>query len=367
MTYQVHPVANIFPAMSASEFDALKADIEAYGLREPIWTYGGQVIDGRHRMRACDELGVDVRANVYMGDDPVAFVISLNLHRRHLNESQRGMVAANLETLKHGERADRHANLHVSTVTREKAAQLLNVSPRTVAAAAKVRDEGAPELTEAVQSGRVSVSAASEFAELPEESKTAALSEIIATPEAAKEIVRDAVKAHVAHNSGNNEWYTPADYIEAARTAMGSIDTDPASSVIANERVQASTFFTIDDDGLCQKWQGNIWMNPPYAQPLISQFAEALVSKWASGEIKAACVLVNNATDTGWFKGMAEASSAICFTKGRVRFIDPQGKPSGSPLQGQAILYFGSDPKGFADQFCRFGYVYSCMPIRMAA
>jgi len=73
-----------------------------------------------------------------------AFVVSLNLHRRHLSESQRGMVAAKLETLEHGgnRRCDQDANLHVEPVTRAKAAELLNVSTRTVAAAAKVKDAG---------------------------------------------------------------------------------------------------------------------------------------------------------------------------------------------------------------------------------
>ncbi len=362
--WTVHPVAQIFPPMSAAEFSALKADIEEHGVREPLWTYGGQVIDGRHRLRACEELSLDPPVRAYAGDDPVAFVVSLNLHRRHLDESQRCMVGAAIANLSEG-RPSQTAS--IEAVSQGEAAQLLNVSRSGIQRAAKVREHGAPELVAAVQEGRVPVSVAAEFVSLPEEAKETALSEIIATPDAAKEIVRQAVKAHVAHNRGNNEWYTPAGYIEAARAAMGSIDTDPASSEVANERVQAGTFYTIDDDGLKQEWLGNVWMNPPYAQPLISQFSEALVAKWTSGELKSACVLVNNATDTGWFKGMAEASSAICFTKGRIRFIDPEGNPSGAPLQGQAILYFGGDAAAFAREFCRFGYVYSVQPLRMAA
>jgi ParB family chromosome partitioning protein len=164
-----------------------------------------------------------------------------------------------------------------------------------------------------------------------------------------------AKKAHVSHNSGKNEWYTPAEYIEAAREVMGSIDCDPASSDIANATVRSDEYFTEVDDGLVQTWRGNVWMNPPYTQPLIRQFSEALVEKYQSGEVKQACVLVNNATETAWFQMMAQAASAFCFPKGRIRFVDPKGN-LGAPLQGQALLYFGSDTQRFVSAFSGFGF-----------
>ena len=97
---------------------------------------------------------------------------------------------------------------------------------------------------------------------------------------------------HVGHNSGNNEWYTPPTYIEAARDVMGGIDCDPASSEIANRTVDATTFYTIDQDGLVQKWGKRVWMNPPYAQPHVANFAKAITDKHTSGEVVQACVLV---------------------------------------------------------------------------
>jgi ParB family chromosome partitioning protein len=163
---------------------------------------------------------------------------------------------------------------------------------------------------------------------------------------------------HVAQNSGENEWYTPPQFIESARLVMGSIDTDPASNPIANATVKATRFFTKDEDGLQQKWQGNVWMNPPYAQPLMSQFAGAISEKFENGEIEQAIILVNNATETQWFQRMASVASAVCFPKTRVRFLDPQGKP-GAPLQGQAIIYFGADPSRFVDEFTQYGATFS--------
>lgn len=91
-----HPIAELMPAMSATEFDSLKSDIAAHGVREPIWMYEGMVLDGRHRERACSELEKTCPAQIYDGDDPHAFVVSLNIHRRHLTTPQRRDVIAKL-------------------------------------------------------------------------------------------------------------------------------------------------------------------------------------------------------------------------------------------------------------------------------
>jgi len=164
-------------------------------------------------------------------------------------------------------------------------------------------------------------------------------------------------QAHVSFNTGNNEWYTPVIYIEAARSVMGSIDVDPASSDIANRIVGASIYYTIEDDGKLQSWQGNVWMNPPYAQPLISEFCDLLAKKYLTGEIKQACVLVNNTTETVFYQNMLKTCGAVCFIKGRVKFIDEQGKESGAPLQGQTVLYFGERIAEFAAMFEVFGVI----------
>lgn len=162
---------------------------------------------------------------------------------------------------------------------------------------------------------------------------------------------------HVSHNSGENEWYTPSEYLEAAREVLGTIDLDPASSAVANERVKATRYFTKDDNGLAHEWHGNVWLNPPYAQPLIGNFAEKVVEEFDAARINAAIVLVNNATETRWFRQMTEAATAICFPTGRIKYLDSTGNPANTPLQGQAFLYFGDDTYAFLSTFRQLGFV----------
>jgi len=172
-----------------------------------------------------------------------------------------------------------------------------------------------------------------------------------------KVLMMNITGAHVGHNSGENEWYTPSKYIEAARKTMGSIDLDPASSDIANKIVKATTYYTIDKNGLEQIWEGNVWMNPPYSQPDIEYFIEKLTTDIQNKRINQACVLVNNATETHWFQILLGCSTSVCFHKGRIKFIDKEGNLGEAPLQGQAILYFGNNKKEFYNNFSEFGTI----------
>lgn len=169
-------------------------------------------------------------------------------------------------------------------------------------------------------------------------------------------IAVDSKKPFVAHNTGEKEWYTPPHIIAAAVATMGSIDCDPASTHIANNIVGAHTFFTMDDDGLIQQWEGNVWLNPPYAQPLMAQFADKLVEQRSTDNVAQACVLVNNATETGWFQTILRIASAICLLDGRVKFLDTDLNP-GAPLQGQIVLYVGGRVEAFAEHFSELGPV----------
>jgi hypothetical protein len=160
--------------------------------------------------------------------------------------------------------------------------------------------------------------------------------------------------AHVAYNSGENEWYTPASIISLAREVMGDIDLDPASSSTANEVVGANRFYDVHDNGLSKPWAGRVWLNPPYHHPLITHFTKKLTMHVLAGDVREAIALVNNATETGWFQDMLHVARGVCFPKGRIRFWQP-GEAAGEPLQGQACLYFGERFRRFAAVFSRIG------------
>jgi N6-adenosine-specific RNA methylase IME4/ParB-like chromosome segregation protein Spo0J len=170
VTRPAHPVADLFPLMSEAEVRDLADDIREHGLREPVWLHAdGRIIDGRNRWRACELAGVEAVTRTYDGGDSglVAFVVSLNLKRRHLNESQRARVGDRIALLQKGVRAD--TAIAVSAVTQEQAAELLSVSPDSIQRARVVREQGVPALGERVDAGHVAVSTAAVIAREPVE------------------------------------------------------------------------------------------------------------------------------------------------------------------------------------------------------
>jgi len=329
------------------------------------------LIDGHNRFAICSKHGLTFQTVEREFADRQAaelWMIGNQMGRRNLEnidkvpllERKREILAGQakermLATLKHGDESPAVENLpQREDKTRDAVAAEIGVSGKTYDALRKVSNEGTDELKQAVRDKKIGASTAAEIAHLPADTQK----EIASLP-TRKEIVEEVKKhVHVAQNSGENEWYTPPQFIESARNVMGQIDLDPASSEIANKTVQASVIFTKDDDGLSKQWNGNVWMNPPYAQPLMSQFAEAVSIKYEKGEINQAIVLVNNATETQWWQRMASCSSAVCFPKTRIRFLDPDGNP-GAPLQGQSILYFGKNKSAFVEQFSKYGATYS--------
>jgi ParB-like chromosome segregation protein Spo0J len=131
-----HPLASLFQLLGGAEFEALVEDIHEHGVREPVGTYEGKILDGRNRWRTAQAAGVDCPFQEYTGSDPVSLVISLNLNRRQLNEGQRAMIAVQLATLPHGGNRSKAPNDALKDADE---AKLLNVAERSVERAKTVR------------------------------------------------------------------------------------------------------------------------------------------------------------------------------------------------------------------------------------
>jgi N6-adenosine-specific RNA methylase IME4 len=157
---EFHEIANIFPLMDGPEFAALVDDIKQNGLLDPIIIHENKIIDGRNRYRACLAAGIEPRFEEWKQNDMpmLDWVVSKNLHRRHLNETQRSVVAKKLTTFNLGDNQYTigSANLPTqNTVTQARAAKMLNVSERTIRTVAAVEREK-PEFMPMLESGQMS-------------------------------------------------------------------------------------------------------------------------------------------------------------------------------------------------------------------
>lgn len=154
---RLHELADLFPQMSEGEYNALRDDISKRGQIEPILLYKGRIVDGRHRLRACRELGIEPKTTEWQDDEDslVQHAIALNIHRRHLTTSQRAMVASKLATLKRGQ----HAVAEISA-SQDEVSKIFAVSPDSIQFARKILDSGKRKVIDEVFSGQKTVSKA---------------------------------------------------------------------------------------------------------------------------------------------------------------------------------------------------------------
>lgn len=254
---EFHPHAEIFPLLDDPLLDDLAEDIRVHGLQCPIWLFEGKILDGRNRYIACQRSGIAPTYQDYGGDDPIGFVVSLNLHRRHLDTNQRAMAGARVikqyeaaakERMLAGKRADPTANLPEGTAeSREQAAALFDVSPRSVQSARRVIKYGTPELVAAVDEGKLAVSAAEKMTTL--------------APERQAELIVKGDLATATEESRKAE-YDRRNAMKRKRSGSGrntSVDQDAAPfssppTVVANQGAAQTPDPRIDTDISAIEW-----------------------------------------------------------------------------------------------------------------
>lgn len=156
----------------------------------------------------------------------------------------------------------------------------------------------------------------------------------------------------------SNEWYTPAKYIEAARAVMGGIDLDPASCEVANRTVKATQYYTIDDNGLDQPWQGKIWLNPPYGRMYkntgTSVFVAKAIKDYHEGTIEQVIILTMMGMYAGWFFKLLQYP--VCFLEEKPLFCLPDGTKTTHGFAA-CCTYLGPNEAKFVEAFSQFGTI----------
>lgn len=395
MNIKIDPeFASLIPPLSDEEFKRLEESILNEGCRDAIvvWEqpkgFGNAdidneadpymlheipvIVDGHNRYKICTEHNIPFRveyADLEDKEDVKLWMMNNQLARRNLTDLQRiEMVHACEDAVKAKAKKRQGTRTDINIVenfpqckARDELGSMVGVSGKTYERGVKILKEAPEPVVDAVRRDKLSINAGYEVTKMSDFQKMEIahrIEHIEDEPEETntpKKIVQEVAKRpHVSFNSGNNEWYTPAPIIDAARDTMGSITLDPASNEMANATVRANRYYTYEDNGLEQEWFGNVWLNPPYASDLIGKFVDKTVAERRN--YKQAIVLVNNATETGWFLKLVSIASAICFPYSRVKYYMPNGK-TGAPLQGQAIIYIGDDVDAFSDEFESIGWI----------
>jgi ParB-like chromosome segregation protein Spo0J len=154
--YQPHPHANVMPPMSTFEFESLKADILENGQQLPIQLLDNMILDGRHRFLACLQLGLPSKVETWTGKDSLEYVLSVNLKRRHLSDSQRALTAARFSTLPKG------ANQHTAAAvpSQNQLAKIFSVSTDSIQRGKLLLAQGAPAIIKLVMDDKLSLAKA---------------------------------------------------------------------------------------------------------------------------------------------------------------------------------------------------------------
>lgn len=358
--------AALIPPLRDDEYAILEESLLREGCREPLttWAETGILVDGHNRHVLCCRHGISYQVrsiSFATRDDAKLWAIENQLGRRNVKRIDRIALALKRAPLlkqraaeNRGARTDLLPNLATSVEpvrTRETCAEVAGVSHGTFDEGKRVIEQGVPELLQAVREGGASIHAAAEVAALPPEHQLAVV---------ADGSIKETAKALSSRrkSSGDNEWYTPKRFVDAARQVLGEIDLDPASCPVAQRTVCAGAYFTKDDDGLSKPWSGRLWVNPPFARTLIVPFVQKLVDEFAAGNVTAAILLTNSETASKWFQLALSKATLACFATPRLRFLRSDTScPTGAPQLGQTFFYFGSDDDRFAEVFGALGGV----------
>lgn len=345
----------VLPELTPEEYEALKADIQANGVQIPVEVdEEGNIIDGYHRAKICQELGIDYPKNVRQGlseEEKIDFVLRVNLNRRHLTREQRQELALKLRRRGWSyPRIGETLGVGKSTVERDVKTTFpdgkVDFPARVIGKDGKERPATRPQIEQPEQFKEHDIDR-----EYEKESPQIAF-EPESKPQQYQKPEQKPAQRNLAPlmSSTSPEWYTPPVIIERVIKVLKEIDLDPCSNE-GEPNIPATQHFTVKNDGLSQEWHGRIYMNPPYGNE-IEAWIKKLHDEFQAGRTTEAIALVPARTDTRWWRILRDFP--VCFIEGRLKF---SGQENSAPFPS-AVFYLGNNINNFIATFEDIGDIY---------
>lgn len=370
------------PLQSDEELKQLEESIRINGFNPlfPIVTFEGEIFDGRNRYLAARSAEVPAVFTECASREEALRIAEQSYLQRVFTIDQKVMAKALFSKIKQGRpslsKKGSDPNLYELA---DKAGASEGKMKKAVSVKNKVESgDLSPAVQEQVLSGKSTINNAYEaskeaerMARLTGQSAVNVSAEIARIADEEDITLTQAVKQYQGPHlmgNGDDEWYTPPKYTDDAREVMGSIDVDPASNDFAQTRINATTYYTEETNGLDKVWEGNVWLNPPYSKGAngCAVFVDRLVALVRAEHVTQAVVLTNSLTDTKWAHSLFSVATLIAFPKGRIKFerhpdyIPENGKEDGA-MKGQMFTYIGNNTQAFVDVFGDYCRIFKPM------
>ncbi len=333
---------SLIPPQSQEEITTLEQSLISDGFHEweplIVWKEQGVLIDGHHRLKLCEKHGIPYKVferSFPDKDSAIIAALQIQLSRRNVTPYLRGILALRYKERiaarakeNQGARTDISQNSVKSVDTQKELARIAGVSHDTISKIETIERDAPVEIRDQVKRGEISINAA-------------------------HTTIKTLEKANLKPvlSSESEEWYTPPEIIEATLKVLEEIDLDPCSNSKEAPHIPAKQIFTKDDDGLSKKWEGRVYLNPPYGRS-VAEWTAKLMKEFQGGDVTEAILLIAARTDTKWFNALNDFP--WCAITGRLTFSgvkDPAPFPS-------AVFYMGENPERFFSVFSEFGAVY---------
>ena len=397
MPLTINPeLQSLIPQLTTEEYRQLEINILEDGCRDAliVWKEHETILDGHHRYDICERHGLaytTIELSLPNMETAQAWMIDSQLGRRNLTPDQmhyyRGKqyelkkkVSRGGGDRKSAEAHDQKPHNEVIDNTAQELAVHHKVSKATIEREAvyarnidTIADMVGPEARQTIlaRETKVTQKEVKRLADIAKADPQTAKEVMAAvkaapTPQEAQAVLAAVLAAETPMDapsswprrvsSHDSEWYTPPEVIALVRHVLGTIEVDPASCAAAQAVVNATTYYTVEDDGIRHYWKGTVFCNPPYKMPEVARFVGKLVEELDAGRTTEAILLVNAVTETDWFQFVAPRAAAICFPNGRIRFTHATHDGL-SPCSGQALLYFGPQVPRFSAVFGELGLI----------